>query len=252
MLSSKRKLKQETLESEVEIKQQKLSSNTSENLDSILGELIQDGFPNWKKITAESLDLDYALILPAELATYLFNCLESSLEYFTGDLAKIKIFGKVHDLPRKQVTFGDEGLTYKYSGIVTPALPWPPIIASLKNFIYKLTGYNYNFVLVNRYKDGQDKIGEHKDDEKDLDPDVPIASVSLGQERDFYFKHKDARNETKRDLGKVSMRLEHGSLLLMNKPTNQYWYHALPPRKGILKPRINLTFRKIIKNPAIR
>lgn len=103
MLSSKRKFNQETLESEVEIKQQKLSSNTTENLDSILGELIQDGFPNWKKITAENLDLDYALILPAELATYLFNCLESSLEYFTGDLAKIKIFGKVHDLPRKQV-----------------------------------------------------------------------------------------------------------------------------------------------------
>lgn len=44
-----------------------------------------------------------------------------------------------------------------------------------------------------RYKNGTDYIAEHRDDEKDLDPVVPIASLSLGQARDFVFKHRDAR-----------------------------------------------------------
>ena len=94
-----------------------------------------------------------------------------------------------------------------------------------------------------RYKDGDDKMGDHKDDEKELDPNVPIASLTLGAERDFVFKHQDRK---KNNLENVKILLKDGMLLLMKNPTNTFWYHGLPPRKSCHQPRINLTFRQIL------
>ncbi|KAF6729532.1 Alpha-ketoglutarate-dependent dioxygenase alkB-like 2 [Oryzias melastigma] len=83
-----------------------------------------------------------------------------------------------------------------------------------------------------RYKDGLDHMGEHRDDEKELDPACPIASVSLGAARDFIFRHRDARGRNcSRQIEPVKLELAHGSLLLMNPPTNTFWYHSLPVRK---------------------
>lgn len=91
-------------------------------------------------------------------------------------------------------------------------------------------------------------MGEHRDDEKELDPLCPIASVSLGAGRDFVFRHRDARGKMpQRRMEPVKLELAHGSLLLMNQPTNTFWYHSLPVRKRISQPRINLTFRRIRK-----
>lgn len=101
--------------------------------------------------------------------------------------------------------------------------------------------------LYTRYKDGQDHIGEHRDDEKELAPLCPIASVSLGAPRDFIFRHRDTRGKPiHRQIEPVKLELAHGSLLLMNSPTNTFWYHSLPVRKKITLPRINLTFRRIL------
>lgn len=101
--------------------------------------------------------------------------------------------------------------------------------------------------LYIRYKDGHDHMGEHRDDEKELDPSCPIASVSLGAARDFIFRHRDSRGKrSSRKIEPVKLELAHGSLLLMNPPTNTFWYHSLPVRKKILSPRINLTFRRIL------
>lgn len=98
-----------------------------------------------------------------------------------------------------------------------------------------------------RYKDGLDHIGEHRDDERELAPGSPIASVSFGACRDFFFRHKDSRGKhPSRRLGVVRLQLAHGSLLMMNHPTNTHWYHSLPIRKNVLAPRVNLTFRKIL------
>lgn len=101
--------------------------------------------------------------------------------------------------------------------------------------------------IVHRYKDGDDHIGEHRDDEKDLEKFSPIASLSLGQARDFIFKHGDARGKKRtRNIDTVQVCLESGTLLLMNYPTNVYWYHSVPVRKKLHEPRINLTFRKMV------
>ncbi|XP_078681537.1 DNA oxidative demethylase ALKBH2-like [Branchiostoma floridae x Branchiostoma belcheri] len=201
----------------------------------------------WRKLRGENFNCDYTVLYrPGEARTLLQTC-EEELVYNTGDLAKVQIFGQFHNIPRKQVAFGDPGLSYRFSGVEVPARPWTPLIQGIRDRIQEVTGHKFNFVLVNRYKDGQDHMGEHRDDEKDLVRDAPIASLSLGQKRDFIFKHCDARGKNaKRAIDPVKLELEHGSLLMMNYPTNHYWYHSLPVRKKALGVRINMTFRSMV------
>lgn len=87
-------------------------------------------------------------------------------------------------------------------------------------------------------------MGEHRDDEAELDRTVPIASVSLGQTRKFVLKHADARNKI-RKIDLVKLELRHRSLLVMNWPTNEYWYHSVPKQKKATNVRLNFTFRQI-------
>ncbi|XP_033113498.1 DNA oxidative demethylase ALKBH2-like isoform X2 [Anneissia japonica] len=201
-----------------------------------------------KKISGENLDCDYIQLLDRKSADNLYQKCEKELEYFTGDLAKVRVFGKWFNIPRKQVAYGDAGLTYTFSGNKVPARPWPPFLEDLRDRLKVLTGAYFSFVLVNRYADGEDYIGEHRDDEKDLDKLSPIASISLGQTRLFKFRHGDSRGKNaKRNINPVSVDLKHGSLLMMNYPTNKYWYHSLPKMRAVKLPRINLTFRCIKK-----
>ncbi|XP_076006996.1 DNA oxidative demethylase ALKBH2 [Genypterus blacodes] len=201
----------------------------------------------WRKMEAEGLDCDYALLFSKEEASHLFKQLEEEVSYSTGEESMVQIFGKMYNIPRKQATYGDAGLTYTYSGVKRLACPWTPTLEYIRDAVTKTTGQTFNFVLVNRYKDGQDHMGEHRDDEKELDPPGPIASVSLGAARDFIFRHRDARGKQScRQIDPVKLELAHGSLLLMNPPTNTFWYHSLPVRKKVLLPRINLTFRRLL------
>lgn len=218
---------------------------TEENEEVVLAE-----FANpvpWQKIESEGLDCDYALLFSKEEADILFSNLEKEIVYATGEEAQVQVFGKIYDIPRKQATYGDAGLAYTYSGVKRLACPWTPTLQHIREAVTKTTGQTFNFVLVNRYKDGSDHMGEHRDDEKELDPLCPIASVSLGAARDFIFRHRDTRGkQSSSRIEPVKMELAHGSLLLMNPPTNTFWYHSLPVRKKVLAPRINLTFRRII------
>lgn len=178
----------------------------------------------------------------------LFEQLETQLRsYYESSRNEVKFFGKVHKIPRKQTAFGDEGLSYNFSGTTVAANAWTPLMTGIKNCVEGALGETFNFVLVNRYSDGSDHMGEHRDDESDLIKGAPIASVTFGQARDFVFKHKDSRgkNATRKDIRPVTLCLEHGSLLAMKHPTNSEWYHSLPVRKRALGVRINLTFRRM-------
>lgn len=202
-----------------------------------------------RDLRGENFHCDYfSHFMPRSEADKLLSDCEGSLTYFTGELATVKLYGRSIPIPRKQVAYGDDGLTYTYSGITVPARPWLPFLAAVRQRIEEKTGFKFNFVLINRYKDGQDSMGEHRDDEKDLDLHHPIASLSLGQHRDFIFRHKDARGKNKtRDIDPIKLELEHGSLLMMNPPTNDFWYHSLPRRANQTGVRINMTFRKILR-----
>ncbi|KAJ1520178.1 hypothetical protein ONE63_004392 [Megalurothrips usitatus] len=204
---------------------------------------------SWRKVSADGLDVDYCRLLDGALADRTLAALEEDVDYFTGDLAQVFVFGKWHDIPRQQCSFGDAGLSYKFSGRTVPARPWPQSLLALRAAVERAAGTDFNFVLVNRYRSGADHMGEHQDAEKELDPAAPIASLSLGQARDFVFKHRDARRPRphKRDIPPVKILLEHGSLLLMNHPTNQVWYHSLPARRSCPGVRVNLTFRRMLR-----
>ncbi|XP_049858272.1 DNA oxidative demethylase ALKBH2-like isoform X3 [Schistocerca gregaria] len=105
--------------------------------------------PSWRKVTAEGLDVDYTRLLTPALADAVLHELEAGLTYFTGDLARVRVFGRWHPIPRQQVAFGDAGLSYKFSGQTLPASPWPPLLLGMRDALSGLTGVRFNFVLVN-------------------------------------------------------------------------------------------------------
>lgn len=202
--------------------------------------------PQFIKDSLLGLDVvHYSKFLKSD-ARAIMQQLEKELPpYFSKNPNEVVVMGKVHKIPRKQAAFGDEGLSYNFSGVSVSANGWIPILEKLRDCLQTSLKERFNFVLVNRYKDGLDHIGEHRDDEADLVPRASIASLSLGQERDFVFKHRLSRgkNAKRKDIEKVTVPLKSGSLLVMKYPTNTHWYHSLPTRKKALGPRINLTFR---------
>jgi alkylated DNA repair dioxygenase AlkB len=110
---------------------------------------------------------------------------------------------------------------------------------SFKNLIESRTQISFNSCLINLYHDGDEGMGWHSDDEKSLGLNTVIASVSLGAERKFSFRHKDTK-ET------ITLLLERGSLLLMKGETQTHWQHSVPKMRKVIHPRINLTFRRFI------
>lgn len=104
----------------------------------------------WQKIESEGLDCDYALLFPKEEADKLFKNLEKEIVYATGEEAQVQVFGNVYNIPRKQATYGDSGLTYTYSGVKRSACPWTPTLEHIREAVTKTTGHIFNFVLVNR------------------------------------------------------------------------------------------------------
>jgi alkylated DNA repair dioxygenase AlkB len=154
------------------------------------------------------------------------------------------VFGKAHPIERASCAFGDEDTSYHYAGVTRPATTWPPLVRAVKEKIEASQKATFNFVLCNLYPDGQSGLGWHADDERDLSPGAPIASISLGAERDFYVRHRDTREVV------VKKNLSHGSLLLMKGQTQTFYQHQIPKRAKCSQPRINLTFRLTLSIPG--
>lgn len=150
---------------------------------------------------------------------------------------KINFMGKVNPVPRLAAWYSKDKKSYFYSGIKVIANPYTTLITDLNDMAENLTGHIFNSVLVNLYRDGNDSVSWHADDEKSLGSTINIASLTLGVERDFQLKRKDGNSST------INIKLPHGSLLSMGNPTQQNWLHQIPKRKNVKNPRINLTFR---------
>ncbi len=149
------------------------------------------------------------------------------------------MFGKRIETKRKVAWYGDHPFEYTYSNNTKTALPWTKELVELKNKVERETQETYNSCLLNLYHDGSEGMAWHRDEEEDLKKDGAIASVTLGAERKFAFKHIQTK-ET------VSICLEHGSILVMKGTTQTHWLHRLPPTKKVHSVRINLTFRTIV------
>ncbi|MGF1767843.1 alpha-ketoglutarate-dependent dioxygenase AlkB [Enterovibrio makurazakiensis] len=149
----------------------------------------------------------------------------------------IKMFGREVLQPRLQAWFGEHG--YTYSGLRLPPAQFPPLLDSLKIKCSRVAGDAFNSVLANLYRDGQDYMGWHQDNEAELGPAPNIASLTFGESRRFVLKHIRTGEKREFELGS-------GSLLIMAGKTQTYWQHALPKTAKTRGARINLTFRKII------
>ncbi|WP_299017313.1 alpha-ketoglutarate-dependent dioxygenase AlkB [uncultured Polaribacter sp.] len=151
------------------------------------------------------------------------------------------IFGKKIITKRKVAWYGSSEFSYTYSGITKKALLFTEELTALKNLVEKESGETYNSCLLNLYHSGEEGMAYHSDGEKMLKKNGAIASLSLGAERKFSFKHKETKQ-------RIDILLERGSLLVMKDVTQQNWLHRLPPTKKVFTPRINLTFRTIDLN----
>ncbi|KAL1972917.1 hypothetical protein VTN31DRAFT_6459 [Thermomyces dupontii] len=162
-----------------------------------------------------------------------------STSYFSPDERKILLDSSTHRpvAPNK----------YK----CTPPRPIPQVLDFLRQRVEAVLGdgTTFNFCLVNYYASGDDSISYHSDDERFLGPNPTIASLSLGEQRDFLMKHKPDTAPRDRSLGKpLKLALSSGDMVVMRGETQSNWLHSIPKRSGKTAPggRINITFRKAI------
>ena len=149
---------------------------------------------------------------------------------------EIVLFGKRIKVPRLEAYYALNGEQYGYSGQRLQPEKFPPFLDALRLKVQESTGYKYNALLINYYRDGQDSNGWHADNEKTLGPNPSIASISLGAERTFELKHLSTGQ-------KKSIVLAHGSLLHMHGPLQHHYKHQLPKKRTLTEARLNLTFR---------
>jgi len=168
-----------------------------------------------------------------------YQYLEKLLNKILWKNDEVVIYGKRITTKRKMAWYGDKPYKYTYSNTTKTALPWIDDLVALKLLIEQQTGETFNSCLLNLYHDGSEGMSWHCDSEEELEKNSAIASLSLGAERKFLFKHKQ-------DKDKVSLFLQSGSLLIMKGETQKNWLHSLPPTRTINSPRVNLTFRTII------
>ena len=175
--------------------------------------------------------------LPVELANSLTK---AALENIAWECHRIKIFGREVDSPRLSCWIGDAGASYVYSQTRFEPHAWLPELQIARQRLQNEFECQFNSVLANRYRNGQDSMGWHSDDEHELGKQPVIASISLGATRRFSFKAKTAGAKA------AHIELPHGSLLLMRGDTQKNYRHALAKTSKPVGERINLTYRNIL------
>jgi alkylated DNA repair dioxygenase AlkB len=151
------------------------------------------------------------------------------------------IYGKRIITKREIAWFADSGFDYNYSGASRIAQPWDKKVLEIKEKLEYQTGAKFNSCLLNLYHDGSEGMAWHSDDQNLLEPDSPVAIISLGAERFFKLC------ETKAHENQRKLILEQGSLLLMTGQTQAFWQHEIPKMAVIKTPRISLTWRSMLK-----
>ena len=192
--------------------------------DKIQNILPFDGITNYHGIILDKIQCDFYY--------------QQLLEKINWKNDEAIIFGKKIITKRKVAWYGDSEYSYTYAKVTKTANLWIKELLELKEIVEKESKETYNSCLLNLYHSGDEGMAYHSDGEKMMKKDGAIASLSLGAERKFSFKHKENKQ-------RIDIVLERGSLLVMKEGTQQNWLHRLPPTKKVNTPRINLTFRTI-------
>jgi len=179
----------------------------------------------------------YPNLFNQEEADMLFDKLMNETPWQQDD---ITIFGKKIAQPRLTCLFGNEGKPYSYSGLTMQPHPWNTTMIFIKERVEQFSKQNFTTVLANLYRNEKDSNGWHADNERELGRNPIIASVSFGEERKFQLKHIKDTNI------KLSLNLNHGSLLVMKEGSQIHYKHQIPKATQPKNTRINVTFRTIL------
>jgi alkylated DNA repair dioxygenase AlkB len=192
----------------------------------------------WQTLALPDADLRYApQWIDAADADALFNALRDCIAW---ERHRLRLFGREVDAPRLSCWIGDRDATYNYSRTRFVPHPWPDALLPIRQRLRADCDADFNGVLANLYRDGNDSMGWHADDEPELGARPLIASLSLGAPRRFVIRHRDDPARC------LAVELAHGSLLLMSGDTQSHYRHALPKTARVVGPRINLTFRRLL------
>jgi len=178
---------------------------------------------------------------------------EARAEALLGELIRvlpwsqpdIRIFGKMVKQPRLVCFLGEQGVSYCYSGQTMRARVWQGTLRELAAAVSNAADQRFNCVLANLYRNGQDSMGWHADDEPELGEKPAVASLSLGQERGFLVKPKKRPAPGER-WESTRIALGSGSLLLMKGGFQEAFLHSVPKSSKPLESRLNLTFRRVL------
>lgn len=150
----------------------------------------------------------------------------------------IKLFGREVQQPRLSALYGNPGSSYRYSGKRFTAKLWSGWLEQLAISCSTLCKVNFNTALLNFYRDGNDSMGLHADNERELGINPVIASVSYGVTRKMIFR-KNNSNE------KLIIELNSGDLLIMSGALQHNWKHEVKKEKQVEGERLNITFRDV-------
>jgi alkylated DNA repair dioxygenase AlkB len=153
---------------------------------------------------------------------------------------KLNMYGKEVFLPRYSAWYGNRDKAYTYSGLTLQPNTWNKGLLFIKEQIDKIAKVEFNSVLMNWYRDGEDYINWHTDAEKELGENPVIGSVNFGEKRRFLIRRNDDNKV------KLEFPLKHGTLLIMNGELQHFWQHSVPKERKVKQTRINLTFRTIV------
>lgn len=185
-------------------------------------------------------DADVSIMHDIEMPLPYDQMLRKLLEQTIWRQEEVRVYGKIFQQPRLVALYADAGKKYDYSGLTMHPLPWTDLLREIKRRIEDCTDVKFNAVFLNLYRDHNDSMGFHSDDEKELGKNPIIASLTFGATRTFIMKHK-----FRKDLYSVKIPLISGTVLLMKGTTQHFWKHGINKQTKPCGPRINLTFRTL-------
>jgi len=183
----------------------------------------------------DGIALYYDKIIADDQVKQLYDALFNNVHW---ENERVIMFGKEIITKRKVAFFSDPSISYRYASKTKIGLPWTSSLLTIKNRVESITKESYNACLLNLYHNGEESMGWHSDNEKEIITNSSIASLSLGASRKFSFKNKETKES-------VSIELANGSLLEMKGSVQTHWWHALVKSKKVTDGRINLTFRQM-------
>ena len=153
------------------------------------------------------------------------------------------MYGRMMKVPRGQASFtlNDQiHYDYKVSGGSPPNYIMCEKMKGITSKVNEELQTNFNTILMNVYRGGDDCISFHKDKEAGWVEGTGFSTLSFGAERDFQIRN----NETKETQNILH---EDGLCIHMPHPMNDHYQHGVPKRKRVKGTRISLTFREIVE-----